>query len=355
MDEPAALADRFEAQRGRLRGIAYRMLGSLHEADDAVQETWLRLSRTAAGARGRRGPAPGSTDPDPDRAGPAPGSPEPAPDRPNPAPDHPEPVENLPEPVENLPEPVENLPAWLTTVVSRVCLDMLRTRGTRREDFVGGRIPDHIAAADAHTPEEEALLIESVGRALLVVLATLGPAERVAFVLHDSFAVPFDRIAAIVERSPVAAKKLASRARSKVRGTPAVPQADPARPQTDPAGHRRAVEAFLAAARGGDLGALLAVLAPDVVRRADPAVLPPGTAAEIQGAEAVARETVLLARNARHAAVLLLDGTPGVVVAPRGRLLLALTLTVRSGRVTSYEVVADPARLRDLTLALLPD
>lgn len=298
MDEPAALADRFEAQRGRLRGIAYRMLGSLHEADDAVQETWLRLSRTAH--------APGR------------------------------------------PEPVENLPAWLTTVVSRVCLDMLRTRATRREDFVGGPVPDQIAAADAHTPEEEALLIESVGRALLVVLGTLGPAERVAFVLHDSFAVPFDRIAAIVERSPAAAKKLASRARGKVRGTPAVPEADPA-------GHRRAVEAFLAAARGGDLDALLAVLAPDVVRRADPAALPPGTAAEIHGADAVARETVLLTRNARHAAVLLLDGTPGIVVAPRGRLLLALTLTVRSGRITSYEVVSAPSRLRGLTLAVLPD
>lgn len=320
MDEPAALADRFEAQRGRLRGIAYRMLGSLHEADDAVQETWLRLSRTAAHAPGRPDPAPGDPGPARDR-----------------------------------PEPVENLPAWLTTVVSRVCLDMLRTRGSRREDFVGGRVPDHIAAADAHTPEEEALLIESVGRALLVVLATLGPAERVAFVLHDSFAVPFDRIAAIVERSPAAAKKLASRARSKVRGTPAVPQADPALPHADPAGHRRAVEAFLAAARGGDLGALLSVLAPDVVRRADPAALPPGTAAEIHGADAVARETVLLARNARHAAVLLLDGAPGIVVAPRGRLLLALTVTVRAGRITSYEVVSAPSRLRGLTLAVLPD
>ncbi|WP_405657467.1 sigma-70 family RNA polymerase sigma factor [Streptomyces sp. RK9] len=313
MDEPAALADRFEAQRGRLRGVAYRMLGSLHEADDAVQETWLRLSRTAAHAPGRPDPAAGG------------------------------------------PGPVENLPAWLTTVVSRVCLDMLRTRGSRREDFVGGRVPDHIAAADAHTPEEEALLIESVGRALLVVLATLGPAERVAFVLHDSFAVPFDRIAAIVERSPAAAKKLASRARGKVRGTPAVPQADPAVPEPDPAGHRRAVEAFLAAARGGDLGALLSVLAPDVVRRADPAALPPGTAAEIHGADAVARETVLLTRNARHAAVLLLDGIPGIVVAPRGRLLLALTVTVRAGRITSYEVVSAPSRLRGLTLAVLPD
>ncbi|WJV48168.1 sigma factor [Streptomyces flavofungini] len=320
MDEQTGLADRFEAQRGQLRSIAYRMLGSLHEADDAVQETWLRLSRTAARTSERPGPAHG--DPDP-----AAGRPDPAAGR---------------------PEPVENLPAWLTTVVSRVCLDMLRTRGTRREDFVGGRVPDHIAAAEAHTPEEEALLIESVGRALLVVLATLGPAERVAFVLHDSFAVPFDRIAAIVERSPTATKKLASRARAKVRGTPDVPD-------TAPTGHRRAVEAFLAAARGGDIDALLTVLAPDVVRRADPAALPPGAATELHGADAVARETVLLARNARHAAVLLLDGAPGIVVAPRGRLLLALTLTVRSGRITSYEVVSAPSRLRGLTLAVLPE
>ncbi|MFD0415868.1 sigma-70 family RNA polymerase sigma factor [Streptomyces sp. NPDC127108] len=314
MDEPTDLADRFEAQRGRLRGVAYRMLGSLHEADDAVQEAWLRLSRKAHGA-GRPEP----TDHDA-------GRPEPKPE----------------------PVPVENLPAWLTTVVSRVCLDMLRTRTTRREDFVGGRLPEHIAHAEAHTPEEEALLIESVGRALLVVLATLGPAERVAFVLHDSFAVPFDRIADIVERSPTAAKKLASRARGKVRGTPAVPD-------TDPAGHRQAVEAFLAAARGGDIDALLTVLAPDVVRRADPAALPAGTAAEIHGADAVARETVMLARNARHAAALLLDGAPGIVVAPRGRLLLALTLTVESGRITSYEVIAAPSRLERLALAVLPD
>ncbi|MFD5697659.1 sigma-70 family RNA polymerase sigma factor [Streptomyces lasiicapitis] len=305
MDEPAELADRFEAHRGRLRGVAYRMLGSLAEADDAVQETWLRLARTDAGA------ADGG-------------------------------------------ERIENLPAWLTTVVSRVCLDMLRTRATRREDFVGGQVPDHIAAAEAHSPEEEALLIESVGRALLVVLDTLTPAERVAFVLHDSFAVPFDRIAPIVERSTAATKKLASRARGKVRGTPET-QATPTTPTAESAPHRHVVEAFLAAARGGDLDALLAVLAPDVVRRADPAALPLGAATEIHGAAAVARETVLLTRNAHHAALALINGAPGIVVAPSGRLLLALALTVDSGRITSYEVIAAPARLRELDLAVLPE
>ncbi|KUF19605.1 sigma-70 family RNA polymerase sigma factor [Streptomyces silvensis] len=307
MDDQGGLADRFEAQRGRLRAVAYRMLGSAAEADDAVQETWLRLSRTDPGTLAR----------------------------------------------------VANLPAWLTTVLSRICLDLLRIRASRREDLVGGHVPDHVtrtaaavavsaAEADARGPEEEALLAESVGRALLVVLDTLTPTERVAFVLHDSFAVPFDRIAPLVERSPVATKKLASRARGKVRGTPALPAAELAR-------HRHVVEAFLAAARGGDLDALLAVLAPDVVRRADPAALPPGAAAEIHGADAVARETVLLTANARHAALALVDGAPGIVVAPRGRLVLALRVTVAAGRVTSYEVIAGHTRLRRLALAVVPD
>ncbi|GAB7030379.1 sigma-70 family RNA polymerase sigma factor [Streptomyces sp. NPDC021749] len=290
-DAQAELAERFEAQRARLRAVAYRMLGSPGEADDAVQETWLRLGR--AGADG-----------------------------------------------------VENLGAWLTTVVSRVCLDMLRARTSRREDLVGqpppagqGRVAD-----DGSDPEQEALLVDSVGRALLVVLDTLGPAERVAFVLHDLFAVPFDRIAPLVERSPVTTKKLASRARHKVRGTPAVPAAELTR-------QRRVVEAFLTASRDGDLGALLAVLAPDVVRRADPAVLPPGAASLVRGARAVAEETVTLGRNARFAAPALVDGRMGIVVAPHGRLFLVLTVCVEGDRVAAYEVIADPARLRQLTLA----
>ncbi|WP_030561766.1 sigma-70 family RNA polymerase sigma factor [Streptomyces aureocirculatus] len=304
MDEQAALADRFETHRGKLRAVAYRMLGSPAEADDAVQETWLRLSRTDPGTVAR----------------------------------------------------VESLPAWLTTVISRICLDLLRTRASRREELVGDHVPDHVTRtaaatltdADARGPEDEVLLVESVGRALLVVLDTLTPAERVAFVLHDTFAVPFDRIAPVVERSPAATKKLASRARGKVRGTPALPAAELTR-------HRHVVEAFLAAARGGDLDALLAVLAPDVVRRADPAALPLGTAPEIRGADAVARETVLLTANARYAALALVDGAPGIVVAPRGRLLLALRVTVDTGRVSSYEVVATHARLRHLALAVVPD
>jgi RNA polymerase sigma-70 factor (ECF subfamily) len=268
------LAERFEERRGRLRAVAYRMLGSLGEADDAVQEAWLRLSRAGG-------------------------------------------------------DDIDNLTAWLTTVVSRVCLDMLRSRTSRREDPYGDDLPE--PSAD-DLPEEEVVLADSVGLALLVVLDALGPAERVAFVLHDLFAVPFDSVAAVLDRSVPAAKKLASRARHKVRGTPVVPGAELDR-------HREVVEAFLSAARGGDLGALLDVLAPDVVRHADPAVLPPGVPAELRGARAVAEGTVLLRHRTRFAEPALVDGDVGIVVAPGGRLLLALRVRVAGGRVAAYEVV----------------
>ncbi|MFC8825384.1 sigma-70 family RNA polymerase sigma factor [Streptomyces sp. NPDC057137] len=289
------LAERFEAHRAQLRAVAYRMLGSLAEADDAVQEAWLRLSR-ADGAE------------------------------------------------------VENLAAWLRTVVSRVCLDMLRSRTSRREDPVGQRVPDRPWGAGAERagsdPEGEAVLVDSVGRAMLVVLDTLAPAERVAFVLHDMFAVPFDRIAPLVGRSPVTTKKLASRARQRVRGTTEIPGAELDR-------HRVVVDAFLAASRGGDLDALLAVLAPDVVRRADPQALPGGAATEVRGARAVARETVHFGRRSRFAETALVNGAVGVVVAPYGRLLYALTCTVEGDRITAFEVFADPERLRGLDLAVL--
>ncbi|MGH3550194.1 MAG: sigma-70 family RNA polymerase sigma factor [Pseudonocardiaceae bacterium] len=288
------LAERFETHRGDLRALAYRMLGSLGEAEDAVQETWLRLGRIDA-----RG--------------------------------------------------VENLAGWLRTVVSRVCLDMLRSRRSRREDLVGQHVPDRLGEfGDGSDPEHEALLVDSVGRAMLVVLDTLAPAERIAFVLHDLFAVPFDQIAPIVDRSPVAAKKLASRARHRVRGRSAVPPAALAR-------HRRVVDAFLAAARRGDLDALLAVLAPDVVRRADPAALPPGAVTQVQGARAIAEETVVFGRRSRFAESALVNGDVGVVVAPRGRLLLALMFTIEGDRIAGYEVIADPKRIARLDLAVLGD
>ncbi|MBW4718402.1 sigma-70 family RNA polymerase sigma factor [Saccharothrix obliqua] len=285
MDE---LAQRFEAQRGHLRAVAYRMLGSLAEAEDAVQETWLRLSRV-----------------DPDE--------------------------------------VANLAAWLRTVVSRVCLDVLRARRARPEEPVGD-LPERVSEAD---PEQEALLAESVGRALLVVLDALAPAERVAFVLHDLFAVPFDGIGPIVGRTTTTTKKLASRARQRVRGTTDLPEAAIAR-------HRDVVDAFLAAARTGDLAGLLAVLAPDVVRVADPAVLPPGVPATACGARAVAEEAVVLATPSRFAAPALLDGAVGAVVAPFGRLVLALVITVRDDRVARFEVVSNPRRLAALEVAVLP-
>ncbi|MFD4872970.1 sigma-70 family RNA polymerase sigma factor [Streptomyces sp. NPDC058420] len=282
------LAERFEERRGRLRAVAYRMLGSPGEADDAVQEAWLRLGRTGG-------------------------------------------------------DGIDNLTAWLTTVVSRVCLDMLRSRASRREDPYGDELPEPTAD---ELPEDEAVLADSVGLALLVVLDTLGPAERVAFVLHDLFAVPFDRVAAVLDRSQPAAKKLASRARHRVRGMPVVPGAELDR-------HREVVEAFLSAARGGDLGALLDVLAPDVVRHADPAVLPPGVAAELRGARAVAEGTVLLRHRTRFAAVALVDGDVGIVVAPGGRLLLALRVRVEDGRVAAYEVVAGREELRGVEVGVL--
>ncbi|ROT29350.1 sigma-70 family RNA polymerase sigma factor [Micromonospora sp. HM5-17] len=292
MDDQAALADRFDRSRGHLRAVAYRMLGSVDEADDAVQETWLRVSRADAGA-------------------------------------------------------IANLTGWLTTVVSRVCLDMLRARERRREESTDladfEPTTPHDGAVD---PADEAVLADSVGLALLVVLDRLGPAERVAFVLHDLFAVPFDEIAAIVGRTPVAAKKLASRARHRVHGAPTVPVADLAR-------QRRVVEAFLAAARAGDLAALLAVLDPDVVRRTDRMAGRPGEPAVLRGADRVAAETVANVTRARFARPALVDGVVGAVVAPRGRLRLVLRITTDGDRVTAFDVVADPARLRALDLAVL--
>lgn len=294
MDEREALAERFEAERDQLRAVAYRMLGSPAEADDAVQEAWLRLAR-AGGAD------------------------------------------------------VGNLAAWLRTVVTRICLDMLRARRARPEELAGDGVtaglPD---PARGGSPEDAALLADSVSRALLVVLDTLDPAERIAFVLHDMFAVPFSQIAPIVERTPAATKKLASRARHKVQGRPALPAAELAR-------QRQVISAFLSAARDGDLSAILAVLAPDVVRRADPAAVPPGGAAEVRGARAVAEGTVALAGRSRSADLALVNGAVGVVVAPQGRLLLALTFTIEDGLIAAYDVIADPGRLRRLDLAVLGD
>lgn len=265
-----ALAREFESQRGHLHAVAYRMPGSPSEADDAAQEAWLRLARHDTGD-------------------------------------------------------VRNLPGWLTTVVSRICLDMLRGRAARRADPLDGSTRLEDDAGD-NEPEREAVLIDAVGRALLVVLDQLGPDERVAFVLHDLFAVPFDQIGPIVGRTTATTKKLASRARQRVRGGTATAPAELV-------AQRHVVDAFLSAARSGDLEGLLAVLAPDVIRTADPAALPAGLATTVRGALTVARETVLLQQRSRLATLALVDGTVGILVAPRGKLLLALTVTVRGERV----------------------
>jgi RNA polymerase sigma factor (sigma-70 family) len=291
MGDHDRLAERFQAHRGHLRAVAYRMLGSLSDADDAVQETWLRLSRADTNG-------------------------------------------------------VENLAGWLTRVVARVCLDLLRTRSARREQPLGLQPPG--ATADGRgspDPAQEALLAEEVGLALLVVLDRLAPAQRVTFVLHDLFAVPFTEIAPIVARSPAATKKLASRARHRVHGTAT-------RPHPDRARQRQVVDAFLAATRGGDLEALLAVLDPDVVRRADRAALRAGAASVLRGARAVAEETTTNARVARFAAPALVNGRVGLVVAPRGRLLVAIGLTIKDEKITEVDAIADPSRLRQLDLAI---
>ncbi|HLU58330.1 MAG TPA: sigma-70 family RNA polymerase sigma factor [Pseudonocardia sp.] len=284
-------AEVFEAHRPHLHAVALRLLGSAAEAEDAVQEAWLRFNRTDTSS-------------------------------------------------------VDNLAGWLTTVTSRVCLDHLRSRASRRERPAGWELPEPPDAAGPD-PQQEAQLADSVGRALLVVLDRLGPAERVAFVLHDVFGLAFAEIGAVLQRSPDAAKKLASRARQKVR----VPE--DALP-SDLAGRRRLVEAFLDAIRRGDLDALLAVLAPDVVRRADPAALPPGAPTVLRGARAVADQARSLSpQRARHAEPALVNGSVGAVVAPGGRLVAALLFTFAGDRISYYEVVTDPARLAGLEISAL--
>jgi RNA polymerase sigma factor (sigma-70 family) len=294
MDERDRLAERFEEHRAHLRAVAYRMLGSLGEADDAVQEAWLRVSRA-------------------DTSG------------------------------------VENLGGWLTTVVARVCLNMLRSRSSRREEPLGVHVPDPIVSrAEGVDPEHEALLADSVGLALLVVLDTPSPAERLAFVLHDMFAVPFDELAPIVGRSPTAARQLASRARRRVRHTAPAPDADLAR-------QREAVDAFLAAARDGDFEALVAVLDPDVVLRSDGGVARPGATFAVHGARAVAEQALTYARLSPYVRPALVNGAAGVVVAPRGRPFSIMGFTVSAGRIVAIDGLADPERLRRLDLAVLDD
>jgi RNA polymerase sigma-70 factor (ECF subfamily) len=291
MDERDWLAEQFEANRTHLRAVAYRMLGSLSEADDAVQESWLHLSRSGTSG-------------------------------------------------------VENLGGWLTTVVARVCLDMLRSRTSRREEPLGAQVPEPIVGLEDGTdPEHEALLADSVGPALLVVLETLAPAERLAFVLHDLFAVPFDEIASIVGRSPAAARQLASRARRRVQGAATVPGTDLTR-------QRVVVDAFLAASRGGDFEALLALLDPDVVLRADPAAVKAGASEEVRGAAAVAGT---FSGRARFAQPALVNGAPGAVWAPGGRPRVVFGFMITGGKIIEIELVADPERLRQLDLAVLDD
>src|SRR5918999_4227431 len=291
MDEREFLAQQFEEHRTRLRAVAYRMLGSLSEADDAVQEAWLRLSRIDA-------------------------------------------------------DEVENLGGWLTTVVARVSLNMLRSRRSQREEPLDVRIPEPIVdRADGTDPEHEALLADSVGLALLVVLETLNPAERLSFVLHDMFAVPFDEIAPIVDRSPEAARQLASRARRRVRPESTLPD-----PDLDT--QREVVEAFLAAARDGDFERLVAILDPDVVLRAD---LGEAGSREVRGAAAVAGQAMFYEQLGLVIKPALINGAVGVVTTRDSRPFSVGGFTVRHGRIAEMDWLADPARLRELDLAILDD
>jgi RNA polymerase sigma factor (sigma-70 family) len=293
MDDNDWLAERFEEHRGELRAVAYRMLGSLSEADDAVQEAWLRLSQADTSE-------------------------------------------------------VRNLGAWLTTVVGRVSLNILRSRRTRREDPLGPRLPDPVISPEEGTgPEQEVLLADSVGLALLVVLEMLPPAERLAFVLHDMFAVPFDEIAPILGRSPAAARQLASRARRRVRGAAPPPDRDLGR-------QRQVVDAFFAAARGGDFAALVKVLDPDVVLRSDVGA-PAGSSVVLRGAEAVARQALMFAGPSRLVRPALVNGAAGVVVTMHGRLVSVMAFTVTNGKIVAIDGLSDPDRLSQLELTALDD
>ena len=298
MDENEFLAKRFEEHRSHLRAVAYRMLGSLSEVDDAVQEAWLRLSRSETSG-------------------------------------------------------VENLGGWLTTVVGRVCLDTLRSRTSRRVvslgEPLGTRVPEPLVSrADGIDPEHEALLADSVGLALLVVLETLSPAERLAFVLHDMFSVPFEEIAPVVGRSPTAARQLASRARRRVQGEAHLPDADLAT-------QREVVDAFLAASRDGDFDTLLAVLDPDVVLRMDGGAVRAGLSREVRGARAVAEQTLTFSGLSPFVRPALVNGAAGVVVAPRGRLFSVMGFTIRGGKIVEVDILADPARLSRLDVSVFGD
>jgi RNA polymerase sigma factor (sigma-70 family) len=294
MNQQDWLAERFEENRGHLRAVAYRMLGSLNEADDAVQETWLRLQRSDA-------------------------------------------------------DDIENLGGWLTTVVARVCLDMLRWRTSRHEDSLDAQTPEPAAHSEKKIdPEQEAVLADSVGLALLVVLDRLSPAERLAFVLHDLFAVSFDEIASIVGRSPDATRQLASRARRRVQGQGATVSAD-LRQQ------REVVDAFLKALRAGDVDGLIAVLDPEVVIRVDEVAAAPGAPREVRGAATSAKGAIAYSRGARFVRPALIDGNVGAVLAPQGKLSRVLRFTFREGKIAEVEVIGDPARLNDLDLGVLED
>jgi len=292
VDDHEQLARQFEQHRGHLRAVAYRMLGSLAEAEDAVQEAWLRLSRTDV-------------------------------------------------------SDVGNLGGWLTTVVSRVCLDLLRSRKSRREDSLDTYVPDPIITrADCEPgPEDEALQADAIGLALLVVLETLSPAERLAFVLHDMFGVSFDEIATIVDKSPAATRQLASRARRRVQGAPAS--------DGDVSRQRAVVQAFMAAARGGDFEALLELLDPDVVLRADAgaatvAYAGPAVSKLVHGARAVVEQALLFSRMAPYNQLVFVNGTPGVVTIVNGRLMGVMAVTIANGKITQIDILADVDRLEAL-------
>jgi len=290
MTESEFLAERFEQSRNHLRAVAYRMLGSLAEADDAVQEAWLRLSRAEA-------------------------------------------------------EAVENLGGWLTTVVARICLDMLRARNSRREDELNEQLPGHPKLPASPNPEQEALLADSVGLAVMVILDRLAPAERLAFVLHDMFDLSFDEISSIIGRSSEATRQLASRARKRIRGgvpaTPAVSE------------QKRVVDSFLSALRAGDFNALVSVLDPNLVVRTDPAASTPAVPTEVRGAEFWARHAIKTAQGARAARAALIDGSVGLVIAPRGHLFRVMRFSFTKERISEIEVLGNPTTLAGLDLALI--